>query len=118
MPSSEEQQIFSRRLRELRKEREWTQSKLARQANLTPSAISQFEGGEREPRFDSIIKLAHALEVSPSYLAGLEEYETTDQETRQLLRDVKGLSREDRKRLSLYASMLRQEGEQESGDDE
>lgn len=112
MTPAEEQRIFAQRLEELRDERGWNQSDLAKEAELTPSAISQFERGEREPRFSSIVKLAHALEVSPAYLAGLEEYEAEDEEMRALLRDMKGLSQRDRRNLQLFAAELRKEGEE------
>lgn len=112
MNPAEEQKIFAKRLEELRNQRGWNQSDLATEAGLTPSAISQFESGEREPRFSSIVKLAHALEASPAYLAGLEEYETDDAEMRALLRDMKGLSERDRRALKLLAAELRQQGEE------
>lgn len=112
MSPEEEQQIFARRLKELRDKRGWNQSDLASEAGLTPSAISQFESGEREPRFSSIVKLAHALEASPAYLAGLEEYETEDDEMRALLREMKDLSERDRRALKLFAASLRDQGEE------
>lgn len=112
MTPAEEQKIFAQRLEELRDERGWNQSDLAEKAGLTPSAISQFESGGREPRFSSIVKLAHALEVSPAYLAGLEEYETQDAEMRALLRETKELSRRDRRAVQLFAAQLRKEGEE------
>lgn len=111
MTPAEEQRIFAQRLKKLRKKRGWNQSDLASEAGLTPSAISQFESGDREPRFSSIVKLAHALEASPAYLAGLEEYETEDEEMRALLRETKDLSEHDRRALKLFAAHLRQQGE-------
>lgn len=113
MTPTEEREIFAERLEELRDERGWTQTDLAEASGLTPSAISQFESGGREPRFSSIVKLAHALEVSPAYLAGLEEYETEDEEMRALLRDMKGLSQRDRRHLQLFAAQLKKEGEED-----
>lgn len=111
MAPEEERKIFAKRLEELREERGWTQSDLARKAGLTPSAISQFESEGREPRFSSIVKLAHALEASPAYLAGLEEYETENEEMRALLRDMKGLSQKDRRSIQFLAAKLREEGD-------
>lgn len=113
MTPVEEREIFAQRLKETRDERDWTQSRLAEEAGLTASAISQFESEDREPSFGSIVKLAHALEVSPAYLAGLEEYEATDEETRALLRELKGLSKKDRSAVGLFAAQLRQRGEEE-----
>lgn len=112
MTPVEEREIFAQRLKEARDERDWTQSRLAEEAGLTASAISQFESEDREPNFGSIVKLAHALEVSPAYLAGLEEYEATDEETRALLRELKGLSKKDRSAVGLFAAQLRQRGEE------
>lgn len=114
MTPEEEQQIFARRLKELRDKRGWNQSDLASEAGLTPSAISQFESGQREPRFSSIVKLAHALEASPAYLAGLEEYEAEDEGTRALLRETKGLSEQGRQALKLFAAHLREQAEEDT----
>ena len=67
-------EIFQIRLRTAREElRKWSQSKLAEQAKLPPSSIAHFETGTRKPSFDTLRRLANALEVSTDYLLGRVE---------------------------------------------
>lgn len=58
------------RLLKLREAKGWTQTELSRRANLSVSAVSQFEAGNRAPSFDALMKLCQALEVSVDLLAG------------------------------------------------
>ena len=48
-----------------------SQVELARATGLPPPSIAHFEGGSRKPSFDSLGKLATALNVSADYLLGL-----------------------------------------------
>ena len=61
---------FGDRLREIRENRELSQSDLARAAGMQPSAIAHFEAGRRKPSFDNVRALATALQVSADYLLG------------------------------------------------
>lgn len=49
---------------ELRQSRQMSQAELARQLNLSKSAISMLETGKRKPKLDTIKKLAEILQVS------------------------------------------------------
>ena len=61
--------LFGERLRDFRKRRHWTQEKLATKAGLNQSEISKIEKGQaKEPRVDTIRKLAKALEFEPEDL--------------------------------------------------
>ena len=59
---------FAARLRQLREQRELTQSELARQAGMQPSAVAHFEAERRKPSFDNIRELAKALKTTTDYL--------------------------------------------------
>ena len=61
------------RIRGRRKELRLTQTELAKSANLTPAAISQFESGARKPSFDTLSNLADALKVTTDYLLGKKQ---------------------------------------------
>ena len=63
---------FASRLRKMRENRELSQSDLAREANMQPSAIAHFEAGRRKPSFDNVRALAKALKVSADYLLGTQ----------------------------------------------
>ena len=106
MGENKASELFQNRLRQARKKRGMTQAQLAKGAGLTASAISQFESGDREPSFSSLVKLARALEITPSYLAGLEEY-ALDPEIRALYREQQELSQEDLEVLRTVAAQLK-----------
>ena len=66
-------QEFGDRLKHRRQELNMTQSDVARAADLTPAAISQFEGKEHKPSFDTLVKLSEVLRVTTDYLIGKKE---------------------------------------------
>lgn len=60
---------FGEHLRELRKSRGWSsQEAFAHHVGLDRTYISGLERARRNPTLDIIVKLANALEVSPSEL--------------------------------------------------
>lgn len=61
------------RLREIRKDKGYTQGELAKLANLATSCVSMIEIGQREANAHTITSLARALGVSSDYLLGLED---------------------------------------------
>lgn len=63
MDGAEILETLSANIKKLRKERSWTQEKLAEEANLSVQAINFFEGKRRWPGEDSLSKLAAALGV-------------------------------------------------------
>ena len=68
MAESSAPKDFASRLRKTRETRELSQSELAREAGMQPSAIAHFEAGRRKPSFDNVRALAKALKVSADYL--------------------------------------------------
>lgn len=61
-------ETFADRLRKARDNRGLSQSELARETRMQPSAISHFEAGRRRPSFNNVRALASALRVSADYL--------------------------------------------------
>ncbi len=61
------------RIKERRRELKMTQTELAKAANLTPAAISQFESGTRKPSFNTLSSLSDALKVTTDFLLGKKE---------------------------------------------
>ena len=69
---------FGERLRELRKQKGFTQKQLASLVGVQNSVISFYELGERMPSPEIIIKLASALHVSADYLMGIDKGNSID----------------------------------------
>ena len=62
------------RLRELRQEAQMTQTSVAREMNISNSALSQYEASKRVPDYDLLCKLARLYDVSTDYLLGLTDF--------------------------------------------
>ncbi|WP_336629665.1 MULTISPECIES: helix-turn-helix domain-containing protein [unclassified Microbacterium] len=73
MPVPAHRADFGIRVRELRKERGWSQEELAHQADLDRSYVGGVERGQRNVSLDNIHKLAKTLDVSPGTLFGCNE---------------------------------------------
>lgn len=58
------------RLRELRKQSNYSQQDLADMIGVTKQTISQYERGVREPDFDNLLALCDVFNVSADYLLG------------------------------------------------
>ena len=64
---------IGKRIRELRKEMDCTQSKLADVLGVTQDSISLWENGKRIPDTQYIITLAKFFNVTSDYLLGLSD---------------------------------------------
>lgn len=64
---------FAIRLKELRIEKLYKQSDLARLLNVDQRTISNWEKAVREPDFDMLIKISKLFEISSDYLLGIIE---------------------------------------------
>lgn len=65
--------IFMGRLKDLRKERGFTQIKMQMLTGIDQSDYSKIENGKRYYTFEQCIKIAKALNTSMDYLAGLTD---------------------------------------------
>jgi transcriptional regulator with XRE-family HTH domain len=64
---------FGQRLRLLRDEKKMVQKEIADLLDVSQSTIGKYEGDQRTPSPDAIIKLAVFFEVSTDYLLGHSE---------------------------------------------
>ncbi len=63
--------MLSKKLKELRKKRNWTQQKLAEKAGVSFNAITKIEQGAAEhPTLKTLLKLADAFSISLDELVG------------------------------------------------
>lgn len=61
------------RLSELREERGWSMSKVAKHFGLPYTTYVSYEKGDRTPSFDLVCRLAEDYDVSVTYLMGTSE---------------------------------------------
>ena len=61
------------RLKELRKQRNISQLKLALDLNMNQNTISRYENMERQADYETLIRFADYFHVSLDYLLGREE---------------------------------------------
>jgi len=83
-----------------------SQTQLAKVAELTPAAISQFEAGSRKPSFDAISNLASALNVSTDYLVG--NHNNVGDEYAEMIRNIMGFSEENKKLMFEFYEFVKQ----------
>lgn len=99
-------ELFCERLRAARDMRSWSQGELAQKAGMPPSSIAHFETGSRKPSFDTLRRLANALEVTTDYLLGRVEDPNLATAADPLYRDVGKLTGNDRQLAKDFLEML------------
>ena len=99
-------EIFMERLRRARELRGLSQSGLAGRAGMPPSSIAHFETGTRKPSFDTLRRLANALEVTTDYLLGRVEDPELGSSGDPLYRDIGKLTTRDRELARDFLEML------------
>lgn len=65
--------IFCERLKELRKNGNLSQKRLAEILQTTNSTVCDWERGRSQPDLSALVKLAEIFDVSTDYLLGLED---------------------------------------------
>ena len=65
--------FFKERLKQLRLERQLSQSELAKNLGVSQRSISSWETGFRQPDFDTLERIARFFEVTQDYLLGLAD---------------------------------------------
>jgi transcriptional regulator with XRE-family HTH domain len=99
-------EIFKDRLKAARELRKLKQSEVAERAKLPPSSIAHFEAGARKPSFDTLRRLANALEVTTDYLLGRVDDPGLAEAGDPLYRDMGKLTDRDREIAKEFLEML------------
>lgn len=101
-------EIFGERLRAARELRGLNQRELSERLGVPPSSIAHFEGGRRKPSFDSILRVATALDVTTDYLLGRAEAPVALAQNDPMVTLIAQLNHEDRQLMSSILARLRQ----------
>lgn len=104
------------KIKEAREKVGWSQSELARRADIQPSTISQIESGARKkPTIDVLQKVAGALSTTVSQLLG----QTSEDDIKELLqnnevqmffRDFKNLPEKEKEFIRKQIELLKPKG--------
>ena len=71
-------EILGKRLKELREQKGLTQKELAQTLGLSSkSTITNYEQDDRDPDYETLIKIANYFEISVDYLLGQTDKELT-----------------------------------------
>ena len=98
--------MFGTRLHTLRKERKLRQEDMAKQLGIARTTYAMYEQGNREPDYNTLIKLATFFEVSIDYLLGTTEIrqitDVQDPELYQWFEDIKNANPQKREELKKF----------------
>ncbi|MCQ6536174.1 helix-turn-helix domain-containing protein [Bacillus mycoides] len=98
--------MFGTRLHTLRKERKLRQEDMAKQLGIARTTYAMYEQGNREPDYNTLIKLATFFEVSIDYLLGTNEIrqvtDLQDPELYQWFKDIKNATPQKREELKKF----------------
>ncbi|MFZ7936264.1 helix-turn-helix domain-containing protein [Bacillus thuringiensis] len=83
--------ILSIRIKELRKERKWSQKELGEKVDVSESFISKVESGKKQPSREVTAKIAEIFNVTTDFLLG-----RSDEEELNEMLDVKFKAMKDR----------------------
>ena len=70
--------MFLKRLIDLREEKDWSQTVVARHLNISQRAYSHYENGTRQMPLDILIQVSKLYRVSTDYLLELTDSRTPD----------------------------------------
>jgi len=79
------------RLMRLRKAKNWSQDKLAKEIDSSRVMIGNYERGDNSPSVEVIIKLARIFDVSVDYLLGEGKLPTLDKDLLRRIEDIEKL---------------------------
>ncbi len=106
------------RIRKYRTKKGWTQKKLGEKSNIAEPTIRRYELGKLNPKYETLEKIADALDCTPAYLMGWEEdYEFRDVppgEPDNLEATKKWFALKQKSRLDEAYSKLNQTGQKEA----
>jgi len=90
---------IGKRITELRKEKKWSQTDLAKAVEASRDIIGKYERNENAPSVEMACKLADVLEVSVDFLLGRKQFGKYDKETVKRLEDIQNLDSDTKTRL-------------------
>jgi transcriptional regulator with XRE-family HTH domain len=96
------------KIKELRKEKGWTQAELAERLDMHPVNLNKLEQGKNMPSADSLIRLSDIFNVSIDYLLSdeVQKKESTILKDKELLESFTKVERMDDKAKEIVKELL------------
>lgn len=91
--------VVANRIKTLRKEKGWTQSKLAELSGISLTSVKQYETKKRIPDYYCINALATVFRVSPFYLLGETDFRNERERLQAKWKEYDSLHQKDLKRI-------------------
>ena len=77
------------KIKNAREDMDMSQRDIANMIPMNQSNYSKIERGLQEPNLDQLRAICHILKLDPSYLLGIDEYESLSADDMKLLADAK-----------------------------
>jgi transcriptional regulator with XRE-family HTH domain len=102
--------LLGNRIRDRRTAQKISQKDLATEVGVSPSAINQYEKGEKIPSTSTLIRLAEVLDVSSDYLLGASDKDEIflNKKVAQVFKDFMTLNRSDRMQIMSNINFLKE----------
>ncbi|MDC6159358.1 helix-turn-helix transcriptional regulator [Bacillus albus] len=103
---------FGNIIRDLRKQKGITQKELAQSLQLSESTIGMYERNERQPDYNTLIRIADYFNVSTDFLLGRDFNVKEDRKNKELdqwLNDIKLAPSQKREELKRFWNFIMQE---------
>jgi len=98
------------RIRQLRKERDWTQDELAQRVGIMSQNVARYENGRTTPRKRMLEQFAEAFEITTDQLLSdpknYDPLQTEDPELARLFREIVSMSDVDRAAVKRVLTMV------------
>jgi len=91
---------ISKRIADIRKNKDWSQTDLANKSGVSREMVGKYERGEAVPSIEAAKRIADAFEVSLDYLVGEGSNAMLDKQALKRLQEIELL--EERKKQILY----------------
>ena len=103
---SNQKELLGKRIKELRKQKGYTQDYLAEKLKIEPRQLSKLETGKHYPSFETIIALLETFDITFEELISFEHLNSANDIRKTLLKDIENI--DDSKIQNVY-KILRKE---------
>lgn len=88
---SNQKELLGKRIKELRKQKRYTQDYLAEKLKIEPRQLSKLETGKHYPSFETIIALLETFDITFEELISFEHLNSANDIRKTLLKDIENI---------------------------